>query len=919
MRTGLIPLALSAFISTFPALAQDAVPAKTVLVLDASGSMWGQIEGEAKITIAQRVIGDLLDSLPPETQLGLSAYGHRVKGSCTDIEMLVPAGPDTRGAIREAVNAIKPKGKTPLSSAVIEAAKALKYEEDAATVILVSDGRETCDLDPCEVARQLEETGVGFTAHVIGFDITDADDRAQLQCLADGTGGRFLTASNAQELSEALEEVSVAPPPPPDPAKQDLRFLATDGTGGPVYTRGIAWTLTNLEDGATVMENFDIADLRIALAPGPYRATVTRQEDQATATLDITVADQGATHTLALPSSTPEATVEGPSTAIAGSTVAVQWTGPNTANDYISVDRAGDEKKAPINYTYTNKGTPLKLQMPPTPGTYEIRYILQKGRKVLARQTVEVTPVEAKLTLPSSATAGQTIVVQWEGPDYQNDYISVASPDQEGARQINYTYTNRGNPTKLLMPPEPGTYEVRYIMDQDRTILASQTIEVTDVQATLTAPAQAQIGSTVTVQWTGPDYPNDYISVATPDQIGARQINYTYTNRGNPMKLQMPPEPGTYEIRYILDQDRVILASTTIEVVEAAVTIEAPATAVAGSNIAVTWTGPDAQNDYIAVAKPDSRGNQQINYTYTRDGSPLKLQMPVDPGTYEVRYILSQDRTVLASTQVEVTAVSGTLDAPAEAPAGSTVVVNWTGPDYQNDYISVAKTDSRGNQQVNYTYTRDGSPLKLQMPPTPGDYEIRYIISQDRQILFSQPITVTPVTASLSTPTEAPAGSNLIVQWEGPDYQNDYIAVSKVNSRDNQQVNYTYTREGSPLKLVMPPNPGTYELRYVQSQDRTVLARETIEISEVTAVLDAPGTGPAGGQIRVDWVGPDYQNDYISIAKVNAKDNKYETFTYTRQGSPLIIKMPKTPGTYEIRYVMRQGNRVLERAQLVVE
>ncbi len=455
------------------------------------------------------------------------------------------------------------------------------------------------------------------------------------------------------------------------------------------------------------------------------------------------MAEGGAeTVTLALPTTTPDATVTGPTTAVAGSTVAVQWTGPNGDNDYVSVDRAQDEKKAPINYTYTRDGTPLKLQMPPTPGTYEIRYILQKGRKVLARQTVEVTPVEAVLTLPDTATAGADIAVQWEGPNYQNDYISVATPESKDGQQINYSYTRDGTPLKLQMPPEPGTYEVRYVMSQDRTVIARKTIEVTAVGATLSLPAEATIGSTVTVEWTGPDYQNDYISVAEADMNGGQQINYTYTRKGTPLKLEMPPEPGTYEVRYILSQDRQILASQTINVVETAVTVEAPATAVAGSTVVVTWTGPDAQNDYISVANPDSDGGKQVNYTYTRDGSPLKLKMPPEPGTYEIRYIQSQGRKALARMTVTLEDVTATLDAPGTGQAGGQIKVDWVGPDYQGDYISIAKLNAADNKYETYTRTSDGSPLIVKLPKTPGQYEIRYVMRNGNRVLERSALTV---------------------------------------------------------------------------------------------------------------------------------------------------------------------------------
>ncbi len=191
--------------------AQEAPPTDTtepqsvMMVLDGSGSMWGQIDGVAKIEIARDVIGDLLDGWSPNLQLGVMAYGHREKGACSDIETLIDVGPVDRSAVMSKVNAINPKGKTPISASVRKAAEALKYTEEKATVILVSDGLETCNADPCALASELEAAGVDFTTHVVGFDITE-EEKAGLSCLAENTGGRFISAGNASELTTALSE-----------------------------------------------------------------------------------------------------------------------------------------------------------------------------------------------------------------------------------------------------------------------------------------------------------------------------------------------------------------------------------------------------------------------------------------------------------------------------------------------------------------------------------------------------------------------------------------------------------------------------------------------------------------------------------------------------------------------------------------
>ena len=252
------------------------------------------------------------------------------------------------------------------------------------------------------------------------------------------------------------------------------------------------------------------------------------------------------------------ATIIAPQTAVAGETIEVAWDGPGYEPDYISVADPSDDASR-IDITLTREGSPLELQMPTEPGTYELRYVMQLDREILTRRSIEVTEVLATLIAPETAEAGSTIEVSWAGPDYRNDYISVAIPDDERG-YVNYTQTREGETLDLLMPTEPGTYQLRYVASQDRTILATREIEITPVAATLIAPDTAVAGSTIEVSWDGPDYQNDFISVADPDDERG-YVNYTYTREGNTLDLLMPTEPGTYELRYVLNQDREVLAT----------------------------------------------------------------------------------------------------------------------------------------------------------------------------------------------------------------------------------------------------------------------------------------------------------------------------------------------------------------------
>ncbi|MDP8996713.1 MAG: VWA domain-containing protein, partial [Pseudomonadota bacterium] len=118
---------------------------RVILILDASGSMRAKINGKSKIDIAKEVVGKIVSGWKPEDELGLVVYGHRKKSECSDIETVKEPGPLNANEYMAAVNAIQPKGQTPMTQAVKQAAEALQYTKKKATVILVSDGIENCN------------------------------------------------------------------------------------------------------------------------------------------------------------------------------------------------------------------------------------------------------------------------------------------------------------------------------------------------------------------------------------------------------------------------------------------------------------------------------------------------------------------------------------------------------------------------------------------------------------------------------------------------------------------------------------------------------------------------------------------------------------------------------------------------------
>ncbi|SEW15775.1 Ca-activated chloride channel family protein [Cognatiyoonia koreensis] len=819
----LAPFLLTAFATA--SSAQD--NPNTILVLDGSGSMWGQIDGVAKITIAQEVVSALMDTIPPEQNIGLTVYGHRERGNCTDIETIVAPGPNTRDAIRDAVNGIKPLGKTPMTDSIIAAAEALRYTEDSATVILVSDGVETCNPDPCAAMRLLEEAAIDFTAHVVGFDVgSDAVALAQMQCIAEETGGQFLTADNAEELGAALQTVAAEP----DPVGVTMTFTAVVGEDAALVTSPVLWDINS--DAGMFAEDLDGNPLTADLLEGAYVATAYSLEYEQTVNVDFIVIDGGATEVTAVfEEPIPTARLVAPSSAPAGSNVQVGWDGPGHESDFVGIGAVGAEGGNQWqNYTYVRDGNPITLLMPATAGDYVIQYFSNDGaRTAIAQTPITLLPVEASITAPAEAPAGAEISVAWTGPDYDSDFIGIGKADAEGGNQWeNYTRTSDGSPLMLLVPTEPGDYLIQYFVNQDRTIYATAPIKVVDVKASITAPTEAQSGSEVEVTWTGPGYENDFIGIGKVGANGGNQWeNYTRTNEGSPLTLTVPTEPGDYLIQYFINQDREIIATAALTVTDVAASVTAPASAPAGSDITVSWTGPDYENDFIGIGKVGATGgNQWKNYTRTSDGATLTLTVPTEPGDYLIQYFVNQDRTIIASTPFIAEPVKATITAPDTAVAGQTISVTWEGPDYESDFIGIGEAGATGGSQwVNYTRTNEGETLALRVPSLPGDYVIKYFVNQDRSVLAQHPITVSEATGRLIAPATAPAGTDLIVGWDGPDYEGDFIGVGKVGAEGGGRwERYERTNTGNPVTVRLPDEPGDYEVTYFIDQGRVPIA-----------------------------------------------------------------------------------------------
>lgn len=202
-----LPLLLLAFIFTNNINAQQP-PQKTriLFVFDASQSMYARWENGSKMQIATRLLGEMVDSLEDvdNVQLALRVYGHQysvVPGNrnCKDTKLEVPFADHNHQKIRDKLSGIRPRGTTLIAYALEQAANDFTACNNCRNIIiLITDGIEECDGDPCAVALGLQKNGVTLKPFVIGLglepEIIDA-----FKCV-----GNYYDARNEKSFKNVL-------------------------------------------------------------------------------------------------------------------------------------------------------------------------------------------------------------------------------------------------------------------------------------------------------------------------------------------------------------------------------------------------------------------------------------------------------------------------------------------------------------------------------------------------------------------------------------------------------------------------------------------------------------------------------------------------------------------------------------------
>ncbi len=411
---------------TAPAPVAAGKTGNLIFIFDASGSMWGQIGGKNKIVIAKEAMDKVVMALPDGLNVGLVAYGHRRKGDCDDVETLIPLGKLDKASLLAKVKAINPKGKTPMVRSIRKTADAIKHLEDETTILLISDGEETCDPNPCSFVAELKALGINFVLHVVGFDVVKKIED-QLKCMASKGGGEYFPAKDAGKLKKALDTVikkTVA---------QNLVVTAFDGNQKPLSAR--VWVVNA---AGKVVDSDAGKRVGFGLAPGTYAIRVKPEAMSETQVIkDVVVTEDQVTHRKVVFSKSKI-------------TVSMQDASGKSIKGYVRIIEMNTNQMAEAG-DHTGDSTSFIV----SPGDYLVDMECSNTGKRIKSERFTLTPGEDRQVNGICANASIGVLVRGAGGQPITGYVRLVDvPNRTNADEAD------SRPSMRYFKVPPGTYKI---------------------------------------------------------------------------------------------------------------------------------------------------------------------------------------------------------------------------------------------------------------------------------------------------------------------------------------------------------------------------------------------------------------------------------------------------------------------------
>jgi len=279
-------------------------------------------------------------------------------------------------------------------------------------------------------------------------------------------------------------------------------------------------------------------------------------------------------------------------------------------------------------------------------------------------------------------------------------------------------------------------------------------------EVSLSAPETVAIGRPIPMHWSGPGGDGDRIQVFDPKAIrgkGKVMVQKPLAH-GDVAKrtiaLPAPAAPGSYLLRYWNGGSGKVLATRTIQVEAAEVSLSAPDSVRIADEFEIAWIGPGMLRDSIELFDPKANDGQGRVLKTIRlvngdfEERTVRLIAVARPGQYELRFWNGDNRAVLATRPIEIVPVEVSVDGPDRVAPEKPFVATWRGPGAFRDAVQIQDPAAGGGKGKTIISRRlinddyDTKSVHLKAPKRPGVYFLRYWNGDNRAVLAERPLTV---------------------------------------------------------------------------------------------------------------------------------------------------------------------------------
>lgn len=626
------------------------------IVLDASSGMWAGLGGGPPVFVSVRetlqdyAAAAALRQGRPEVALrivgGNAALGH--DDWCADTSLVAAFGIVDPQACRESLDDLVPRGGRPLVRGLEEAIHDLSDADDRRRIVIITSGPDQCHGDIIATMSRLLEEDPPIEIRIIGLGL----DPALTQAARILAPTRNLT--DPDDLLEALQwALQPADTRPPVASQLEMQFFY-----GATPLDSTAIELADATGSERAFSTIENGRARVQLAPGRYRAKIEMSDGPAVELAGLVVGDSGQVIEIHL-SDVPQVTIDAiPEQPIAGGLVHIGFWGAPPGATWITLAQPDSSVGSYITRTQAVAGdSEVVLRVPENAAELEIRFVYEPEPGVfqlLGSRRLTTQEPSVHLTAPATVENGKPISISWTGPGHPGDHVSIAP---RGAAATDYAFCLQvpGVSGSLTAdaPTAIGQYVISYLSPLGNP-LDLHPLEVFEVLATLDAPASVEPGDDLEIEWTGPDAPQDYLSIAEAHSPDDEYLSWSPVSGGNPAVLEAPRDPGRFEIRYVRSADGVVLARRSLDVIAVEVELQVPESVPAGTRFSIHWTGSAGPGDFLAVAEVGSDSGKSLDFFFASEGSPANLAAPFEPGTYEVRYVSGSGHEIVSAVPLTV-------------------------------------------------------------------------------------------------------------------------------------------------------------------------------------------------------------------------------------------------------------------------